>query len=103
MASDYANAIQWVLSPPAQVNIVGKPNDPATKGLVAESWKTFQPRKVIQVLDPERDEERIKELGYRLENKPIAYVCLGKVCLAPVSEPKQVAVQLAELLAAKAS
>jgi uncharacterized protein YyaL (SSP411 family) len=103
MAADYANALEWFLKPATTINIVGDASKPATKGMIAESWKTYQPRKVVQVLDPKRDQERILNLGYGKDDKSRAYICVGQMCLAPVVEPKQIQIQLSGLLTAKAS
>ncbi len=103
MAAEYATALEWLLKPSAQVNIVGNPSLPATKDLIAESWKVYQPRKVILTLDPTRHKERITEMGYVADEQSRAYICIGKMCLAPVSDPKQIPNQLAALVTPKAA
>jgi len=103
MAADYANALEWFLKPATTINIVGDPSKPATKGLIDESWRTYQPRKVVLVLDPKRDQERILNLGYGKDDKSRAYICVGQMCLAPVAEPRQIQIQLSALATAKAS
>jgi uncharacterized protein YyaL (SSP411 family) len=94
MAADYAIAIDAFLNEPTTVRIVGAPDRPETKGLLAEAHRVYEPRKIVQVLDPRTDSERIVTLGFPVSEQSTAYVCLGRVCTAPIMEPKQIATEL---------
>jgi uncharacterized protein YyaL (SSP411 family) len=47
--------------------------------------------KVVLPLDSNQDMERLKALGYPPSDKPLAYLCMGKTCLPPVSRPEDIA------------
>lgn len=94
MASEYAIAIDAFLNEPTTLRIVGTPERPETKGLLAEAHRVYEPCKVVQVLNPSRDSDIIAALGFPVAEQPTAYVCLGKVCTAPIIEPKQIATEL---------
>jgi uncharacterized protein YyaL (SSP411 family) len=98
MAADYATAVDAFQNDPTTIRIVGSPEKPQTKGLLAEAQRLYEPRKIIQVLDPERNSSAIASLGYPVTDLPTAYVCVGRVCTAPIMEPKQVAPELSRLM-----
>jgi len=99
MASDYAIAVDAFLNEPTTVRIVGAPERPETKGLIAEAHRVYEPRKVVQVLNPSEDSNIIAALSFSVPDQPTAYVCLGKVCTAPIIEPKQIAIELQRAVA----
>ena len=99
MASDYAIAVDAFLHEATTIRIVGSPERPETKGLLAEAHRVYEPRKVVQVLDPTANSDVIAELGFPISEQPTAYVCLGRVCTAPIIEPKQIAVELNRMVA----
>lgn len=101
MAAEYALAVDAFLNEPTMVRIVGSPETPQTKGLLAEAHRIYDPRKVIQVLDPKRDTETIATLGFPSPERPTAYICLGRACTAPITEPKQIGPELARMVAAQ--
>jgi uncharacterized protein YyaL (SSP411 family) len=86
MAADYARSVNHFLTEPVSVHIVGRVDDARTMGLEAAALKTYAPDKVVQVLDPMRDGTRLHQLGYPHEGSPLAYVCVGTLCLPPVSD-----------------
>lgn len=100
MASDYALAVDAFLNEPTLVRIVGSLEKPQTKGLLAEAQRAYEPRKIVQILDPERNSETINELGYPNTGQPTAYICIGKVCTAPITEPRQVPLELGRVVSA---
>ncbi len=101
MAAEYATAVDAFLHEPTSVRIVGSPEKPGTKGLLAEAHRIFNPRKVIQVLDPKKDSETISALGFPNTEQPTAYICFGRACSAPIIEPKQVGPELSRMVAAQ--
>jgi len=98
MSADYALAVDAFLNEPTMIRIVGAKDNPETKGLIAEAIRLYEPRKIIQVLNPETDAEQIAEDGYRSEGSPTAYICVGKVCTAPITEPKQIAPEVRKMV-----
>jgi uncharacterized protein YyaL (SSP411 family) len=99
MAAEYAIAVDCFLNDPTIIRIVGSLEVPQTKGLLTEAHRIYEPRKVIQLLDPKKDAEKITNLGYPTSDKPTAYVCVGKSCTAPIIEPKQIAPELTRMIA----
>ena len=93
------SALDFHLSTPKEIVIVGEPGDNSTQALKREVWKKFQPQKVVVQSSP-ADAERRQELplleGRRLVNgKATAFVCENYTCLQPVNEPETLAEQLA--------
>ena len=90
MASPYALAVDLFLNEPTRIVIVGSLKEPGTNQLLKASLQAYDPRKLIIPLDPETDRKRLNKLGYAVEAEPRAYVCVGKTCFPPMSEPKEV-------------
>jgi uncharacterized protein YyaL (SSP411 family) len=101
MAADYALAVDTFLSEPTMIRIIGSLEKTQTKALLTEAHKIYEPRRTIQLLDPDRDSERISKFGYTHTDQPIAYVCLGKLCTAPIAEPQNLSPELARLVKAQ--
>jgi len=97
LAADYALAVDFFLNEPTTIRVIGSLEKAQTKGLLAEAVRAYDPRKIIQALDPTRDREAIGQLGLPAANQPAAYVCVGRVCTRPITEPKQIAVELAKM------
>jgi uncharacterized protein YyaL (SSP411 family) len=91
MALDYASDRS------KEVAIVGDPENPATRALVAAVRSGFNPNLVLAAGLPEADAVPLL-VGKVLRNgQPTAYVCESQVCRAPTSEPG-VAAELARVV-----
>jgi hypothetical protein len=90
MASPYALAVDLFLNQPTRIVIVGSLKESGTNQLLKASLQAYDPRKLIIPLDPETDRERLNKLGYTVEAEPLAYICVGKTCFPPISEPNEV-------------
>lgn len=101
MAAEYALALDAFLKEPTTIRIVGQPEKPQTKGLLSEAHRVYEPRKVVQVLDPKTKADTLSALGYPITEQPTAYICMGRVCTAPIIEPKQIGSEMERLLAAQ--
>ena len=86
-AAGYARQVDSFLNPPAEVNIVGQAG--AVEALHSAALSLDLPSRVVQVLDPARDAERLTALMLPGEPSPAAYVCLGTTCSAPVTDVDQ--------------
>lgn len=86
MAADYARAVYHWLDDPLTVHIVGAADDARTHELCVAALNEYAPGKIVQTLDPTRDAARLAQFGYPASAIPLAYVCIGQKCLAPVSE-----------------
>jgi len=95
-------ALDFYTAPPATVVIAGSRNDPAARALIEVVHRTFAPNKVVAFADgSNRTElERSVRLIPSLEGKeprekqPCAYICRGRTCSAPITEPAELAAHL---------
>lgn len=87
-AAPFAVAVERFLQPPHQITLVGKRGDTRWVDLLRSAHLLKSPWKVVLPLDLEQDLDRIRSLGYSPSNEPLAYLCVGKTCLPPVSRPE---------------
>jgi uncharacterized protein YyaL (SSP411 family) len=80
----YAKQVDLALNPPAEVNIVGDPRSAAE--LHRAALLLDVPARVVQLLHPDRDAERLAALYLPPEPAPAAYACAGTMCSAPVTD-----------------
>ncbi len=64
--------------------VVGRLGVPGTEELIRKSFMFDDPSRVVVVLDPGRDRERLGQLGYEYPGKPCLFVCSENTCLSPV-------------------
>jgi uncharacterized protein YyaL (SSP411 family) len=92
-------ALDLYLSDSQEVAIVGSPDAAETRDLVREVWRRYLPNAVLAVGQPDDAEATrvVPLLADRipLNGKPAAYVCERFVCKRPVSDPAELAAQLA--------
>jgi hypothetical protein len=88
-AAGYAIQADTLLNPPAEVNIVGDPSSVADLHRAALSLDV--PARIVQVLDPARDADRLEALSLPARPAPAAYACAGTMCSAPVRQPDALA------------
>ena len=97
MAADYALAVDAFMNEPTVIRIIGSFEKEQTLRLLAESNRIYEPRKIIQAYDPDRDAVHITELGYPNSDHPTAFICMGRVCSAPVTDPSNLNSELTRL------
>jgi uncharacterized protein YyaL (SSP411 family) len=88
-AAGYAREVDSLLNPPAEVNIVG--NVVSAAKLHRAALLLDIPARVVQLLEPQRDSERLEELSLPPQPAPAAYACAGMMCSPPVTEPDALA------------
>ena len=98
-AGHWLGALDFYLSRRKEVAIIGDPLDPDTRALVGQVSRPFLPNRILVVADPKTGEDS----GYPLlsgrtlvDGRAAAYVCENYVCKLPVTEPRELAAQLAE-------
>jgi uncharacterized protein YyaL (SSP411 family) len=98
-AGHWLGALDFYLSRPREIAIIGDPLDAATRELVGQVARPFLPNRVLVVADPKTGEDS----GYPLlsgrtlvDGKSAAYVCENYVCRLPVTDPRELAAKLAE-------
>ena len=92
-------ALDFYLSVPKEIAIVGDGSDPATRALLDVLYSRYLPNKVVAGKDPglaATDSNRIPLLEGRdaIDGQPTAHVCQNYVCQLPVTEPDALATQL---------
>ncbi|MBI2862486.1 MAG: hypothetical protein HYX89_06680, partial [Chloroflexi bacterium] len=90
MAAGYARAIDHYLREPVAIRIVGELHHPQTRALWQKSLGLYALGQFVQMLDPARDSALISQLGLSPVSQPVAYICLGRVCLAPISASEEI-------------
>ena len=95
----YAVATDHHVNGSRTILVVGPAGEDATQALAAAARRAYVPGATVLSLDPARSAhaKRIEQLGYAAQDRPVAYVCRGKVCLAPVYTPEELAETVAQL------
>jgi uncharacterized protein YyaL (SSP411 family) len=97
MAASYALALESLLNGPIGVTILGSKSKEAEKFRV-QARKLYPVRRYLLQLDPAKDSERIKQLGYEPAAAPVAYVCVGKVCGPPLKDASKIESTISSLI-----
>ncbi len=92
-------AIDVIDSKCIHVAVVASLDDPMGDELLKAALEGWDPRKVAQILDPERDAELIEQMGYVPMEDAVAFVCLDDSCYPPVRDPEELREMLAEVQA----
>ena len=87
--SAWARASDMRSCGPVQLILVGASTDPGTRRLLRAALKAYAPHRIAQLLDPKHDQDRVDSLGFPARNVPVLYVCMGSICLAPITTPKE--------------
>ncbi len=91
-------ALDFYLSTPKEIAIIGKKDAPETASLRREVWRRYLPNKVVAQSTGEdaRAAEIVPLLKDRttIENRATAYVCEHYTCQRPVTKPEELAAQL---------
>ncbi len=96
-AATLLRAVDWYLHPAAHVVVVGAADDPAAQELALAARRTYRPRKVLTRLAPGVSASGLPQpLRAMLDGKaPRAYLCAGRACTAPTSDPGELAAAIA--------
>ena len=88
-------ALDFYVSSPKEVVIIGPHNDPATEALLKTINGNFHPNKVLVGAEaPGEYELPLLESRGMIDGKPTAYVCQNYTCQVPVTTPEELAIQL---------
>jgi uncharacterized protein YyaL (SSP411 family) len=91
-------ALDFYLSKPTEIAVVGKHEDPATKSLMNVIKQRYLPNKVLACRIPNHtayvaNVPLLKD-SHMIDNTPTAYVCEDNVCQTPVTDPDALATLL---------
>ena len=95
LAAAYANAVARALAEPLVVTVVGGESDPLANALWHRTRGSTDPALGLHRVIPGRDDERLRALGFP-SDRVAAYVCVGTVCSAPLTDEASLARQLDE-------
>ena len=87
-AASYGLAVELYMNP-MKINIIGSKEDEKTHQFLTECLKTYNPLKVLEIVDPEKNSERLELLGYPETERPITYVCYEKTCKS-IKNPEKI-------------
>jgi len=98
--SNWLCGLDFYLSTPKEIAIVGPRGDPATIKLLHTICSTWLPNKVAAAYDP-NDQAAVSELKLienkkMVNNQPTVYVCKRYTCQTPVTDPVSLSAQLRE-------
>jgi uncharacterized protein YyaL (SSP411 family) len=82
-AALYGTALRWGLETPLVVTVLAR--DKNVVRFLLQVNKMYLPQKVVKILSLKRERDRIRSLGYPVEEA--AYVCSGKRCSPAFTEP----------------
>jgi uncharacterized protein YyaL (SSP411 family) len=99
-AAGYAKQVDLALNRPAEINIVAGAQSAA--GLHGAALRLDVPARIVQILDPGRDAERLAALYLPPEPAPAAYACAGTMCSAPVTDPAGLTAAVRDMMIAAA-
>ena len=91
-------ALDFYLSRPKEIAIVGDRSDPDTQSLTAEVYRSFIPNRVVMGRDDGEDALSglpLMEGREALAGRPTAYVCESYACQLPTGDASELAEQLA--------
>ena len=89
-------ALDYALSKPFEIAIVGPPSDLATRQLLGVALAGFRPHQVVAYGPAGQEAPAVPLLKDRalVDGKPAAYVCRNLTCQAPTSTPQALEVLL---------
>jgi uncharacterized protein YyaL (SSP411 family) len=93
-AAMFGNALLWIATEPVQITILAD-GDNRRKYLSVISG-IYVPEKTVRVFSLSRDREEIAKRKYSL--KESVYLCSGKRCSAPISDPERLGVAVREFV-----
>ena len=98
----WLNALDFYVSPPKEIAVIGPRNDPATQALLATVFSRFLPNKVVMGTEtspnsggnPGESDFPLLQDRIMVGGLPSAYVCENYTCQLPVTGPDALAEQL---------
>lgn len=87
---DYALGLEKYFNYPISMVIVGNKKNPITMALFKEVHKIYEPRKIIQILDPLKDEELIQKKRLPIPKTPGLFICDESRCSLPITKPQNI-------------
>ena len=95
-AAAYGQALLRYLERPDHIIVVGSRDDPSARRLHGAALTAPRPLRTVQLLDANdpADARRMAAAGFARTAVPMAYVCRGATCLAPITDPDELGLPL---------
>jgi uncharacterized protein YyaL (SSP411 family) len=93
----YGRAVDLIFYPPLFVTIVGPRGSDATDALRRAALTPYVPSRIVQTLDPALDPILLGRSGYAVQDRPTAYVSIGKTTHAALQDGDELLRQMREL------
>jgi uncharacterized protein YyaL (SSP411 family) len=99
--SQWLCALDYYLSSPHEIALIGDKNDSQTQALAKIVSARWLPNKIFAALDPTRTDS-LKDLplfkGRSMVNsRPTAYVCVNNTCKAPITDAEKLGGELSSI------
>jgi uncharacterized protein YyaL (SSP411 family) len=95
----YALALDSYINGPIGITIIASPRSKELGAFKTKALKLYPGRRYVRYLDPAKQSDQIHNLGFDAEKAPVSYVCAGKTCGPPISDPSKIETTLSSLLA----
>jgi uncharacterized protein YyaL (SSP411 family) len=95
----YLTFLEESLTEPVHVTVVGRPDRPEARALLAQAHLFPAPHKIVEVHDPFDGEGRSPPVGFPAVAGAAAFVCAGGACSLPIREPDRFAARVKSILA----
>jgi uncharacterized protein YyaL (SSP411 family) len=82
----YGRATDLIFYEPLTVTIVGPRDSELSDALRRCALSSYVPSRIVQMLDPRYDPILLERSGYRVEDRPVAYLSVGKTTKAVVHD-----------------
>ena len=89
LAAGFAIAADLLLNYPVELVTVGPADSPETKALHGASLRLYEPRRMVQLLDPRTDADLIEARGYAPPNRATLFMCVNATCGPPIHTVEQ--------------
>lgn len=87
MASGYALAVESLTKPATVVNLVGRKGSGEMAAMLREVFSCYVPRRVVRIMDADKDADEISRMGYQAAEGVGAYICIGATCMSRIDNP----------------
>lgn len=71
------------------IGVVAPVDDPVGRELLNAALEGWDPRKVVQILDPERDADLVERFGFDAVERPVAYVAIDEEIYLHADNPDE--------------
>jgi uncharacterized protein YyaL (SSP411 family) len=93
----YAHMI--VHSPSIHAAVIARPGDPQIAPFVRAAFAGgWDPRRMVQVLDPVRDAQLIEKKGYVAMDQAVTFICIDTTCYPPSRDVESIRETLAQVV-----